>query len=85
MKADEFVITPDMSRLFLKPYTELIKEIYVKYFGKEIRGIRIISRSKFYVWLLELRGKFRNNKLAIFLYYKVLGKKYNGRGEERII
>lgn len=85
LKADEFVITPDMSRFFFKPYTELIREIYVNYFEKDVRGIRIISRSKFYVWLLELRGKFRNNKVAIFLYYKVLGKKYNGRGEERII
>lgn len=85
MKADEFVITPEMSRLFFTPYTELMKLIFVKYFNKTVDKISVKGRSPFYVWLLSLRGRFRNNKLAIFIYYKLLGKKYNGRGEKKLV
>ena len=85
MYADEFVITPDMSRLFFTPYTELMSDIFVRYFDKDVERIKVKGRSPFYVWLLNVRGGFRHNKVARFFYYKVLGKKYNGRGEKKLV
>jgi hypothetical protein len=85
LEATEFVVTPEMSRLFFTPYAVLMKDIYTKYFDREVARVSVRGRSRFYTWLVHLRGMFRNNKVAIFMYYKILGKKYNGRGEERKI
>lgn len=85
LKATEFEVTPEMSRLFFTPYAELMGYIYSTYFGKKIKGISVSGRGKLYLWMIKLRSKFRNNKVAIFIYYKILGKKYNGRGEEKKI
>ena len=83
LEATEFVVTPEMSRQFLTPYAELMKDIYAKYFDREVDYVSVRGRSRLYTWLVRLRGMFRDNKVAIYIYYKILGKKYNGRGEDK--
>jgi len=72
-----------IKQLFYTPYAELMKDIYIKYFDKDVKSVTVHGRSKLYIYFVHFRRRFRNNKLAFFLYYKVLGKRYNGRGEEK--
>lgn len=69
---------------FFVPYSCLVADIYRVYFGKVIRRVRIHGRNKIQMKFIQLRGKFRSNKLAAFLWYKVLGKKYDGYESKKI-
>lgn len=83
LEATEFVVTSEMSRLFLVPYGELMRDIYIKYFGHKVDSVAVSGMNKLRVFLVRFRGMFRNSKVANFLYYKVLRKRYNGRGEDK--
>lgn len=80
----ESEVTPTLSKLFYTPYVELMKEIYIGIFGKEVASTRVKGGNRLYLAYKRIRGRFSNNKFAQFLYYKVLNKKYNGHGDKKI-
>lgn len=79
----ESEVTPDLLRLFYKPYAELMKNIYSIYFEKEVTAIDVKGGNPFYLLYKRFRGRFSKNRLAIFLYYKVFGRRYDGHGESK--
>ena len=83
LRSLECAVPPKIKQLFYSPYVELMKDIYINYFGKDVKGVSVHGRSKLYISFVHFRRRFRDNKIAYFIYYKILGKRYNGRGEEK--
>ncbi len=75
--------SPELTRLFYYPYVSLMKDVYINYFGKDITKVKVIGTRKIRALWKKFRKMFRNNPLAIFVYYKILGAKYNGSGESK--
>ena len=78
-------VTPDLLRLFYKPYAVLMKAIYTDYFGKDVESIEVRGGNPLYLLYKRMRGKFSNNRLAIFLYYKVFRSRYDGHEEAKTL
>lgn len=71
-------VTEQERKVLFIPYVNKMKEVYNKYLGEAIVDVRVKSVSRFQMLLIHIRGRFRSNKIASFLWYKVLRKKYNG-------
>lgn len=71
-------MTKPVRCLFFIPYVELMAQIYNQYLGIEVDRVEVKGKNRMQIRLIRLRGRFRSNRLAAFIWYKVLGKKYDG-------
>lgn len=70
--------------LFFIPYAQVLCEVYNKYLGLSVNEVSVKGKHKVEMLLIRLRGKFRSNKVAAFLWYKVLRKRYNGHEDKQL-
>ena len=77
--------TSILSKLFYTHYVEMMRDIYNNYLGKEVVDVKVKGGNKIYLAYKRFRGHFSNNRLAQFLYYKLLNKRYKGHGDKKVI
>ena len=77
-------MTDSLRRYFFVPYAELVGLIYSKYFGKDVDKVKVKGRNKLQMKIIHLRGRFRSNKVAAFLWYNILWKKYDGHETKKL-
>lgn len=71
-------------KLFFEPYAMLLATVYNDYLDGNVGKIKVHLKNALQMKLIRIRGHFRSNKLAAFLWYRVLGKKYNGHETKKI-
>lgn len=83
-KAVDCVITPQLAKLFFIPYGELMMKVYNEYLGADITTTKILLLANWKNKIKRFKSKFRNNPIARFLWYKLLGKTYVGFESKKI-
>jgi len=68
----------EMEKYIYFPFLEAMKFISINFLGISVEKISIKKRSYIKKKYSLLKRKFQKNRLAQFLYYKVIGNKYNG-------
>lgn len=71
-------IDDTLERLFFLPYANLMREVYVKYIGKDVESVYINKRSTIQIFWSKIRHSLRDNPIARFFYFKLLNHRYNG-------
>lgn len=71
-------------KLFFLPYAQLLREVYVDYLNTPVERVCAKGKNKVQMLIIRLRGRFRSNRIASFLWYNVLRKKYNGHEDKKI-
>lgn len=73
-----------IEKLFFIPYAELLCDVYNRFLGKDVSKVDVRLRTKWQMRWIRFRGQFRSNRLAKFVWYKVLGKKYDGHETKKV-
>ena len=69
---------------YYEDYCQMMIEVYNKYLGKNLRDYEINNWSRMQVLTHWIKGKFRLNPIAQWLYYKVLKVKMAKREDNQI-
>lgn len=83
-KAIDCNVTPQLAKLFFTPYGELMITVYNMYLGRSISSTIVEGIPNWRITLMRFKSRFRNNKLARFLWYKVLRKEYVGHEDKKV-
>lgn len=83
-KAVDCDITPQLAKLFFIPYGELMRQVYNSYLAGNVISAEIEVIAEWKLKLMRYKSRFRNNPIARFLWYKVLGKTYVGFESKKI-
>ena len=83
-KAVDCKITPQMAKLFFLPYGELMRDVYNQYLGKTVISTRLDHLPNWKLNIMRFKSRFRDSKLAMFLWYRVLKKEYIGHENKKI-
>ena len=77
-------MTSRLTGLIFIPYGELMKKVYNEYLDQKIESTAIEGLSRRAILIKKIKSLFRNNKLARFIWYKVLNKEYVGYEGKKI-
>lgn len=77
-------MTKAVKNTFFIPYANLLMDVYNRYLGIQVASVKIIGRNNLQMMLIRIRGRFRSNKIASFLWYEVLKKRYDGHESKKI-
>lgn len=70
--------------LFFSPYAQLLSFVYNNYLGITVNRVNVIGQNRLQMIIAMIRGKFRSNKIASFIWYRILRKKYNGYEKKKL-
>lgn len=84
MRCVDFNVNPLTKELFFEPYALLIAEIYERFLGLSVSSIKIKGQGIFKSVFSKIKAHFRSNRLAAFVKYNLLKKKYNGHESKKI-
>lgn len=83
-KAIDCNLTPELTKLFFSPYGELMQTVYNTYLDSNIDSTIIEDVANWKITLSRFKSRFRNNRFARFLWYKVLRKEYVGYEDKKL-
>lgn len=78
LKPITYDVSNELKKIYFIPYLKLMKDVYISFLGLEVNNIKVIDRSIIKVIYSFFKRIFKDNKIARYLYFTLLKKKYNG-------